>query len=271
MGESNAESVMREEAIQQDVERLKRQRKTKREERKISRKATLTNNAQEIKLESNENLYPNQNKRVTQTQHKFLYDTGAGLTMVSGHPEWAWTNLRDCLYTIGGCFVGITLSNLQIGQYHEIITLDSGEIVRIIIPESVQLPPNAAHSNLLANTAFLMAGHKFVSDLTQPKLKFKGGGQYTMSVHKGHNTFHALPISPQDETAHRKIYLHLDEPYEPPTYINNVVFQLANRANLQTPAAFIWHLRYVCTCGGIKTHTGKCNRHERPTRLMAPT
>jgi hypothetical protein len=225
MGESNAESVMREDAIQQDVDRLKRQRKTKREERKINRKATHTNNVQEIKLESSENLYPNQNKRVTQTQHDFLYDTGAGLTMISGHPEWAWTNLRNCLYTIGGCFVGTTLSNLQIGQYHGIITLDSGETVRIVIPEAVQLPPNAAHSNLLANTAFLMAGHKFVSDLTQPKLKFKGGGQYTMSVHKGHNTFHALPISPQDETAHRKIYLHLDEPYEPPTYINNVIFQ----------------------------------------------
>jgi len=165
-----------------------------------------TNNAQEIKLENTENLYPNQNKRVTQTQHEFLYDTGAGLTMISGNPDWAWTNLRDCLYTIGGCFIGITLSNLQIGQYHGIITLDSGETVRIIVPEAVQLPPNTAHSNLLANTAFLMAGHKYISDLTQPKLRFKGGGQYTMSVQKGHNIFHALPISPHDETAHRKIF-----------------------------------------------------------------
>ncbi len=76
-----------------------------------------------------------------------------------------------------------------------------------------------------------------------------------MSVHKGHNTFHALPISPQDETAHRKIYLHLDEPYEPPTYINNVIFQLANRANLQTPTAFIWHLRYACKCVEVLKHT----------------
>jgi hypothetical protein len=68
-----------------------------------------------------------------------------------------------------------TYPNLQIGEYHSIMTLGSGETAQIIIPEAVQFPPGAAHSNLLANTAFLLAGHKYISDLYKPKLKFKGG------------------------------------------------------------------------------------------------
>jgi hypothetical protein len=139
--------------------------------------------------------------------------------------------------------VGITYPNLQIGEYHGIMTLDSGESVRVIIPEAVQLPIGAAHSNLLANTAFLLAEHKFISDLRQPKLKFQGGGQYTMSVIQDHNVFSILPITANDDTPHRTIYLHKNEPYEPPTYVNAAIFQHANRANLQTPTAFIWHLR----------------------------
>ncbi len=74
------------------------------------------------------------------------------------------------------------------------MTLDSGESVRVIIPEAVQIPIGTAHINLLANTAFLLAGHKFISDLRQPKLKFQGGGQYTMSVIQGHNVFTILLI-----------------------------------------------------------------------------
>jgi hypothetical protein len=93
-----------------------------------------------------------------------------------------------------------------------------------------------------------MAGHKYISDLCKPKMKFKGGGQFTMSVIKGHNVFSVLPISAQEETSHRKIYLHVDAPYDPPTYVNETVYQNANRANIQTPTAFIWHLRYACKC-----------------------
>jgi hypothetical protein len=250
MGESNAESVARDEAIKKDVERMKRKRKTRGPQQHV-----LHNNAQEIELETSYHLYHNPNQRVTHQQHEFLYDTGAGLTMISGNPAWAWRNLRECMYTLGGCFIGITLNDLQIGEYHGIMTLNNGETVRIIIPEAVQLPPNTAHSNLLANTAFLLAGHKFVSDLTKPQLKFKGGGQYTMSVQKGHNVFYALPTSAQDDTPHRKIYLHKDEPYDPPTYINHAIFQHANRANLQTPTAFTWHLRYACKCLEVLKHT----------------
>jgi hypothetical protein len=126
------------------------------------------------------------------------------------------------------------------------MTLDSNETVKIIIPEAVQLPPGAAHNNLLANTAFLLAGHKYISDLYQPKLKFKGGGQCTLSVTKGHLVFSVLPVSATQDSPHRTIYLHNNEPYDPPTYVNNTIFQHANRANLQTPTAFIWHLRYAC-------------------------
>jgi hypothetical protein len=157
-------------------------------------------------------------------------------------------NIHDCMYALGGCFIGLTYPNLKIGEYHAILTLDSGEAVRIIIPEAVQLPPGTAHSNLLANTAFLMAGHKYISDLHKPKMKFKGGGQCTMSVIKGHNVFSVLPIYATEETTHRKIYLHNDAPYDPPTYVNTTVYQHANRANIQTPTAFIWHLRYACKC-----------------------
>jgi hypothetical protein len=63
----------------------------------------------------------------------------------------------------------------MIGEFHALLTLDSGEIKRIIIPECVQIPAGMSSTNLLADTAFLMAGHKYVSDLHHPKLRFKGG------------------------------------------------------------------------------------------------
>jgi hypothetical protein len=127
------------------------------------------------------------------------------------------------------------------------MTLDSGETVRVIIPEAVQLPPGAAHSNLLANTAFLFAGHKYVSDLRKPKLKLQRGVQYTMTVVKGHMVLSILPTNATQEKTHRQIYLHQDEPYDPSTYVNGAIYQNVNRANLQTPTAFIWHLRYINT------------------------
>jgi hypothetical protein len=88
--------------------------------------------------------------------------------MISSDPAWAWTNLRDCMYNIGGCFAGPTFKNLQMGEYHGILTLDNTEAVRVVIPEAVQLPGHLSHSNLLANTPYLMAGHKFLSDLHKP-------------------------------------------------------------------------------------------------------
>jgi hypothetical protein len=143
--------------------------------------------------------------------------------MISGQHTWAWTNLHDCMYSIGGYFVGLTYPDLQIGEYHGIMTLDSGETIRVVIPEAVQLPLGAAHSNLLTNTAHLLAGHKYVSDLKEPKLKFKGAEQYTMSVTKGHMMLSILPVETTKDTTHRRIYLHNNEPYDPPTYVNTAI------------------------------------------------
>ncbi len=159
--------------------------------------------------------------------------------MISSDPTWAWTHLRECMYQIGGCFTGPSFNDLKMGEYHGVLTLDSGETVRVIIPEAVQLPGKFSHSNLLANTPYLMAGHKFMSDLHKPKMKFKGGGQYTLTVNKGHNILMILPLSHTTETQHRTIYLHLDQPYDPPTFINETHYQNMNRANLHTPTAFI--------------------------------
>jgi hypothetical protein len=89
--------------------------------------------------------------------------------MISSDPSRAWTNLRECMYNIGGCFAGPTFKNLQMGEYHGVLTLDNGETVRVVIPESVQLPGKLSHSNLPANTPYLMAGHKFIGDLHKPK------------------------------------------------------------------------------------------------------
>jgi hypothetical protein len=76
-----------------------------------------------------------------------------------------------------------------------------------------------------------------------------------MSVIKGHKVFSVLPIFATQDTHHRKIYLHNNEPYDPPTYVNDTVYQHVNRANLQTPTAFIWHLRYACKCEEVLKNT----------------
>ncbi len=60
-----------------------------------------------------------------------------------------------------------------------------------------------------------------------------------------------MPIDPTQSTPHRIIYLHKDKIYEPPTFVPTEQFQYANRANLQTPTVFLWHLRYACKCPTI--------------------
>ena len=256
MGESNAESVLREEQIKQDIQRMRKEGKS-RKVKKNKRQPTITlhNHVQEISLTSDYQLYPNQDQCLTTQALPFIYDTGAAISMISSDPLWAWTNLRECMYNIGGCFNGPTFKDLQMGEYHGVLTLDTGEAVRVIVPEAVQLPGKLSHSNLLANTPYLMAGHKFLSDLHKPKMKFKGGGQYTLTVNKGHNILMILPILHSKETPHRTLYLHLDQPYDPPTFINEIHYQNVNRANLHTPTAFIWHLRYACKSAEILKHT----------------
>ena len=122
------------------------------------------------------------------------------------------------------------------------------------LTECVQISPGLATTYLLADSAFLLAGHQYVSHLSKLKLKFKGGGTYTMSVTRGHKIIHILPTASNQETPHRVIYL-LDEPYDPPTYVNNVLFQCSNRPNVLTPSAFTWHLRYACKSLSVLQHT----------------
>jgi hypothetical protein len=110
MGESNAESADRMRLIDEEVQELLKQR----------RKPVATNNAQEYDIQSSYNLYEQQDRRLVTTQIEIIYDTGAALSMITGDPGWAWTNLRECMYQIGGCFAGITYPNLQMGEFHGI-------------------------------------------------------------------------------------------------------------------------------------------------------
>jgi hypothetical protein len=64
-----------------------------------------------------------------------------------------------------------------------------------------------------------------------------------------------MPIDATQATPHRTIFLHEDKIYEPPTFVPTEQFQYANRANLQTPTAFLWHLRYACKCSELLKQT----------------
>ncbi len=142
---------------------------------------SVTNNVQDVSIYSDYSLYSNPDKPLKNTPIELIYDTGAAISMMPEEYTHAWTNLRTCLHSLTGCFSGQTESNLQIGEFHGIITLDSGETRRAVIPECIQIPQGMSNTYLLADTAFLLAGHQYVSHLSQPKLKFKGGGQYTMT------------------------------------------------------------------------------------------
>ena len=76
-----------------------------------------------------------------------------------------------------------------------------------------------------------------------------------MEVNKGHLIVKILPTDAPQQTSHRTIYLHEDKIYEPPTFVPTEQFQYVNRANLQTPTAFLWHLCYACKCPSLLKHT----------------
>jgi hypothetical protein len=186
-----------------------------------------------------------------------IMDNGAALSMFTGSVTKAWTNLRPCLYSISGCFNGERHNDLQMGQFRGIVTLDSGEAVRIVVPESVFIPTGLSHSCLLANTPFLMAGHQYINDLYSPVLKFKGGGKCTLSVQQGHHILRIIPTDATKTKQHHTIYLHNDEPYDPPTFVNETLFQNLNRQCLHTPTAFKWHLRFGCKRLAVLKYTQK--------------
>ena len=68
-----------------------------------------------------------------------------------------------------GCFKGVsTDKETQMGELHALITLGSGEVRRVIIPQSIVLPQDMANSYLLATTPFLIAENRYVCDLKEP-------------------------------------------------------------------------------------------------------
>ena len=76
-----------------------------------------------------------------------------------------------------------------------------------------------------------------------------------MSVKRGYQIIKLLPIEADKETTHTRLYLHLSQPYDPPTFINNTLFNAANRPDAKTPLAFHFHLRMGCASEAVLKHT----------------
>jgi hypothetical protein len=76
-----------------------------------------------------------------------------------------------------------------------------------------------------------------------------------MSVKRGHQIIKLLPIEADKETTHTRLYLHISQPYDPPTFINNTLFNAANRPDAKNPLAFHFHLRMGCASEAVLKHT----------------
>ncbi len=83
--------------------------------------------------------------------------------------------MRDSLHTISGCLKGTPEKYTPIGEFHALITLDTGETKRAIIPEAILIPSTRTNTYLLANAPLLMAGHEFIPNLYKPKSSSEKG------------------------------------------------------------------------------------------------
>ena len=83
------------------------------------------NNVQEVSIDTDYILYPSQDKPIQNQQINLIYDTGAAISMLPAEYTHAWTNVRECLHTLTGCFASHSETNLMIGEFHGILTLDS--------------------------------------------------------------------------------------------------------------------------------------------------
>ncbi len=81
-------------------------------------------------------------------------------------------------------------------------------------PQAICVPPGKSNTFLLAETLYLMQGHKYLSDLYKPQLHFNDDTVYTMSVQWAHKILKLLPISATRTNPHRSILLHPPAPYE---------------------------------------------------------
>ncbi len=107
-------------------------------------------------------------------------------------------------------------------------------------PQHGQFLPSSCHT-------VLDCGHRYTCTLQKPKISFKGGGTKTMNVIREHHVINMTLIDAHTETPHKITLLHLREPYDPPSFHNNATHtQNTNRPYVNTPTAFIYHLRYGC-------------------------
>ena len=98
-------------------------------------------------------LYENQDLPLPTQPIELLCDTGASITMLPLEYSPAWCNLRPCLHQFTGWFAEEgTQRNFKIGEFHGLLKLDNDEVVGIIIPEAIALPPGTSTTYLLSDT-----------------------------------------------------------------------------------------------------------------------
>ena len=180
-----------------------------------------------------------------------IFDTGASISML---PQGTgFTDLRRFSHDVSGCF-GDTRTNLHIGTFHGIITLDCGERIHAVLPNTLAIPEPSSGSHLIGAMQTLLADHVFTPDIHKPTLHLSGGGCYTFDIENAHLILRMHPVDPTDSnlSPFRTVYLHQHGPYDPPT-ISNRQDPITNqnpitlrRPNLCTPSALRWHLRFAC-------------------------
>jgi hypothetical protein len=205
-----------------------------------------SNNTQEYTLDTELSLYENQDKPVQAQQIDVLHDTGASITMLPSDFDFAWTNVRDSLHTISGCLKGTAEKYTQIGEFHALITLDTGEIKRAIIPEAILIPSTRTNTYLLAHAPLLMAGHNFLPNLYKPKIKFREGEEYIMTVR-----------SVQIKRQHTRAYSYTTVNPMTHRHLSTMFSSQTTQTDLtlSTPTTLIYHLRYGCMSEAVLQHT----------------
>ncbi len=177
--------------------------------------------------------------------------------MLPGGFTDSWRNIRPSLMLLSGFFAEEdTQTNINVGKFHAQMTLDTGEIIRVIIyPRSRMSRQQFQHIPLVWHTIPpRRTCLDYISDLKTPKLQLAQGGTYTMDVIATHKIIEIFPISANVETNQRTVILHLLTPYEPPTFYNNVTLR---RPDITTPPAIVWHARLACACKEVMMRTQK--------------
>ena len=81
-------------------------------------------------------LYPNPDTPLSPQEINVLYDSEASITMLPGAFTESWHNLRPSMISLSGTFDDTSINNIQVGEFHAQMTLDTGETVRVVIPEA---------------------------------------------------------------------------------------------------------------------------------------